>query len=264
MKFVNTRDDTVSGGDTAISLHTPVPGTKSSMRSSSSGAVGVFLAKNILNLEFWQHFCHTGPSFASQIVSHTLCVWRLITRKHSRRMHTACLLTEKDGGWCCLGGVAVHNRKWHHNTPPPGQNDWHTLLKIIPCPKFHLRAITMLCAHLTVWSTQKASWPSFCRWRHLPVEKVKQIFLAFLHELRPLFVHFCAVNSMNPFWSYTTMYFPPNCYFSECLILGLFSLFRSFNNLDLCQATQLLLYFKWERYEFKPKIWYTWYPSCIL
>ena len=30
-----------------------------------------FFTKNTLNLEFYTHFCHTGPSFASQLVSHT-------------------------------------------------------------------------------------------------------------------------------------------------------------------------------------------------
>lgn len=88
-------------------------------------------------------------------------------------------------------------------------------------------------------------WPSFCGCRHLPAEKSKQIFVAFLQELRPLVVNFCAKNSMNAFLSYTTMYFPSNCYFTEYFILSWFSLFRCFNSLDLCQARciQLLLFF---------------------
>ena len=37
----------------------------------------------------------------------------------------------------------------HHARPNPfGQNSWHTLLKILPCPKLRLRAVKMVAVNL--------------------------------------------------------------------------------------------------------------------
>ena len=49
--------------------------------------------------------------------------------------------------------------------PPRGQNSWHTLLKILPCPKLRLRAVKIVHLHanlsLTIWDTQKFRAISF-------------------------------------------------------------------------------------------------------
>ena len=58
-----------------------------------------------------------------------------------------------EGAWCggvwswvcvCVsapgGGGGMH---W--GRPPCEQNSWHTLLKILPCPKLRLRAVTTVC-----------------------------------------------------------------------------------------------------------------------
>ena len=45
------------------------------------------------------------------------------------------------GFWCLLRGGGVYpSMHWGRN-PPCGQNSWHTLLKILPCPKLRLRAV---------------------------------------------------------------------------------------------------------------------------
>ena len=95
------------------------------------------------------------------------------TRLHSSRMHTARSLTVSpsmlcSGGAClvpgdgacprggaCLvtgegvGVVPAWSRVCVYGIPacteadtPCGQNSWHTLLKILPCPKLRLRAVT--------------------------------------------------------------------------------------------------------------------------
>ena len=39
------------------------------------------------------------------------------------------------------GGVPVQERGLCQGDPPCGQNDWHTPVKILPCPKLRLRAV---------------------------------------------------------------------------------------------------------------------------
>ena len=70
-------------------------------------------------------------------------------------MHTARLLTVSPsmhctGGACswgvpALAGVVSAPGGWypsmHWGRPPCEQNSWHTLLKILPCPKLRLRAV---------------------------------------------------------------------------------------------------------------------------
>ena len=43
-------------------------------------------------------------------------------------------------GGCLLPGGWYPSMHWGRH-PPRGQNSWHTLLKILPCPKLRLRAI---------------------------------------------------------------------------------------------------------------------------
>ena len=101
---------------------------------------------------------------------------RLKTRLHSSRMHTTRWLTVSPsmlcwGGGACLvpgavpawsggtwlgglpswskGGKGVPAWSWgvgwypsmHWDRPHHGQNSWHTLLKILRCPKHRLRAV---------------------------------------------------------------------------------------------------------------------------
>ena len=80
------------------------------------------------------------------------------TRLHSSRMHTArsltvspsmhcaggsasggCLLPE---GGCLLQGVVSQHALKQTYRPSCGQNSWHTPMKILPCPKLRLRAVT--------------------------------------------------------------------------------------------------------------------------
>ena len=90
------------------------------------------------------------------------------TRKHSNRMHTACLLTDDGGGWCpgvcvrgCVRGLCVHTprpRITHKHLDPeaPPDQEAHPLdpqadttpprqipAKTLPCPKLRLRAVIM-------------------------------------------------------------------------------------------------------------------------
>ena len=62
----------------------------------------------------------------------------LLTRMHSSRMHIARSLTVSPSmhcaGGCLVPGGGVY--------PPCEQNSWQTLLKILPCPKLRLRAVT--------------------------------------------------------------------------------------------------------------------------
>ena len=83
---------------------------------------------------------------------------------HSSRMHTARLLTVSPSmhcawgvpalrGACSRGGVSapggggllpgrvVSQHALKQTLPPSEQNSWHTLLKILPCPKLGLRAV---------------------------------------------------------------------------------------------------------------------------
>ena len=57
----------------------------------------------------------------------------------------ACLLPGGEvppWGGGLLRGLSQHALR---QTPPPcGQNSWHTLLKILPCPKLRLRAVKIL------------------------------------------------------------------------------------------------------------------------
>ena len=53
------------------------------------------------------------------------------TRMYSSRMRTARSSSRPSGG-----GFSTRR------PPPRGQNSWHTLLKILPCPKLRLRAVT--------------------------------------------------------------------------------------------------------------------------
>ena len=46
------------------------------------------------------------------------------------------------GGCLLLGGGGVVSQHALRQTPPCEQNSWHTLLKILPCPKLRLRALT--------------------------------------------------------------------------------------------------------------------------
>ena len=84
------------------------------------------------------------------------------TRLHSRRMHTARALTVSPsmlcaggecllwgclppcvwGGACSRGGRVVCQHALRQ-APPCEQNSWHTLMKILPCPKLRLRAVMM-------------------------------------------------------------------------------------------------------------------------
>ena len=72
------------------------------------------------------------------------------TRMHSSRMRTARSLTysvvsDGGGGWWGWGG-------WWWSAQPPLDADpthcgqeWHTLVKILPCPKLRLRAVINYC-----------------------------------------------------------------------------------------------------------------------
>ena len=53
-------------------------------------------------------------------------------------MHTARLLTLSPS-MHCAGGAWYPSMHW--GRPPREQNSWHTLLKILPCPKLRLRAV---------------------------------------------------------------------------------------------------------------------------
>ena len=87
-----------------------------------------------------------------------LLLWVVITRMHSSRMRTARSLTI--GGCTCLGGVPAQESTCLGGctcqggtcpgTPPCGQNSWHTLLKILPCPNFV--AGSNYCLISSVWS----------------------------------------------------------------------------------------------------------------
>ena len=78
-----------------------------------------------------------------------------LTRMHSSRMRTACLLPISPSMHCSQGGLpagGVPAREWYlpRGVPawgctcwgylprysPCEQNSWHTLLKILPCPNF--------------------------------------------------------------------------------------------------------------------------------
>ena len=70
------------------------------------------------------------------------------------------------GGGCLVGGGAwSHGGVVSHHTlrqTPHGQNSWHTLLKILPCPKLRLRAVKSVYHRRLVctWDT-KSQIPSF-------------------------------------------------------------------------------------------------------
>ena len=102
----------------------------------------------------WGLFSWWRDTLASKFSS---VYWALYswTRLHSSRMHTTRLLIVSPsrhcaGGVClaamgspcwggsCQGVVSQHALK---QTPPCEQNSWHTLLKILPCPKLHLRVV---------------------------------------------------------------------------------------------------------------------------
>ena len=87
---------------------------------------------------------------------------QILTRLHSSRMHTARSLTVSPS-MHCAGGVCSQGGAWSGGClvgggvprlgggiaacteadPPCGQNSWHALLKILPCPKLRLRAVKM-------------------------------------------------------------------------------------------------------------------------
>ena len=86
-----------------------------------------------------------------------LLVWFVIwvgkdifqTRMHSSRMHTAPLLTDGDSfTTLLLHGTPL---SWHppfmaptaEDGTPRVHNDWHTPVKILPCPKLRLRAVNI-------------------------------------------------------------------------------------------------------------------------
>ena len=100
---------------------------------------------------------------ASTTEQEKICVFKSVweiknqTRMHSSRMHTArgvgCVCTWSRGvcTWS-LGGVYLVPGGWTWSwtgggicpgTPPCEQNSWHTLLKILPCPKLRLRVVKM-------------------------------------------------------------------------------------------------------------------------
>ena len=102
-----------------------------------------------------------------QLISHII-----IIRLHSSRMHTARLLTVSPsmhcaGGSARGGSCMVPGGLLHGGVPglggggilacteahsPCGQNCWHTLLKILPCPKLRLRAVIKTArAFLQIW-----------------------------------------------------------------------------------------------------------------
>ena len=68
----------------------------------------------------------------------------LQTRMHSSRMRTASNSGRRSGG---LHQAPTSPRSRHppgsRHPPPRGQNSWHTLLKILPCPKLRLRAVNI-------------------------------------------------------------------------------------------------------------------------
>ena len=67
------------------------------------------------------------------------------TRMHSSRMRTARAFTVCRslllGGCTWSWGVYLPGPGEGGGTPPCGQNSWHTLLKLLPCPKPRLRAV---------------------------------------------------------------------------------------------------------------------------
>ena len=103
------------------------------------------------------------------------------TRLHSSRMHIARLLTVSPSMHCTGGGVCSVGGAWSwgvcssgevvsqhalRQTPPHcEQNSWHTLLKILPCPKLRLRAVIsihnweQLCK-LSLSISLSGGWPA--------------------------------------------------------------------------------------------------------
>ena len=88
------------------------------MKGSSSGEGG-FLAKNTLFYVICQHFCHTRPSFASQIVSHTRFVWRLISivilQMIYKILWTKMVLTSNTRKLSCLLGSIFSSILWRND-----------------------------------------------------------------------------------------------------------------------------------------------------
>ena len=92
-----------------------------------------------------------------------ICFWQYIhniflTRIHSSRMHTARSSSRLPLGadppdqappWEQTPPAARHAGIAH--PPPRGQNSWHTLLKILPCPKLRLRAVKIHSYNHHIW-----------------------------------------------------------------------------------------------------------------
>ena len=65
-------------------------------------------------------------------------------------------------GVSALGGGVVSQHALRQ-TPPCIQNSWHTLMKILPCPKFRLRVVkTNFSLPLKLICTNCYIWPSWC------------------------------------------------------------------------------------------------------
>ena len=63
-------------------------------------------------------------------------------------------------------GTRHTERKWHHTKTPcpppnPGQNDWYTPVKILPCPKLRFLA-AIIHSHRKQWNTKFAFVFSKC------------------------------------------------------------------------------------------------------
>ena len=114
--------------------------------------------------------CNTSNTIALEEYLQSLDKISKQTRMHSSRMRTA---PQPDPSTCPLGaGLETckacldKHPHWrparhagipparHAGIPPPptphGQNSWHTLLKILPCPKLRLRAVIICLSYVLV------------------------------------------------------------------------------------------------------------------
>ena len=129
----------------------------------SKGALGTRGPLLILILLFSCSFCQIYCQ--TRLHSSRMRTARLLTISPSMQCSGGCLLQGGDcsqGGACSqgcllLGGVCPWGMRclflegvWlllggypsmHWGRAPHVQNSWHTLLKILPCPKLHLRAV---------------------------------------------------------------------------------------------------------------------------
>ena len=101
-------------------------------------------------IEWFIALCTHITHWAAQLITSHLPVIPTVqthpyTSRHSSRMHTARLLPVSPSMHCAGGGVSapggvcsqdevVYSSMQWGRPPSYGQNSWHTLLKILPCP----------------------------------------------------------------------------------------------------------------------------------